>query len=95
MNQGGTVINAGLTGKGVLHKRAKYPAPGDPTLHVRMLKIEAHGDFWKGRLKPKIRLMGYWLERAGFKPGKQVHITCIAPGVLELRSPAAVIMDKT
>jgi hypothetical protein len=36
-------------------------------LLVRTLKIEADGDRWKG-IKPKIRLMGRWLERAGFRP---------------------------
>ena len=53
---------------------------------IRRLKIEEHGDGWQGLLKPKIRLMGRWLERAGFKPGSHVHIVCTAPGVLELRS---------
>jgi len=53
---------------------------------VRRLKIEEHGDGWKNGLKPKIRLIGRWLENAGFKPGSHVHIFCVAPGVLELRS---------
>lgn len=52
----------------------------EPSPTVRMLKIEADGDFWKGLIKPKIRLMGRWLERAGFRPGHCVHITCVAPG---------------
>lgn len=56
---------------------------------VRQLKIEAEGDAWKGLFKPKIRLMGRWLERAGFRPGNRVHVTCIAPGVIELRSTDA------
>jgi hypothetical protein len=30
---------------------------------IRTLKIEADGDSWKGRIRPKIRLMGHWLER--------------------------------
>jgi hypothetical protein len=34
--------------------------------------------------------MGHWLERAGFKPGTRVSITCMAPGVIELRSDAAM-----
>jgi hypothetical protein len=59
----------------------------EPNLPVRRLKIEATGDFWKGLTKPKIRLMGRWLERAGFRPGNRVHVTCVAPGVIELRSP--------
>jgi type I toxin-antitoxin system toxin SymE len=54
------------------------------------LKIEADGDFWKGLIKPKIRLMGRWLEQAGFRPGNRVHVTCIAPGVIELRSLDAI-----
>ena len=51
----------------------------------RTLKIEADGDFWKGLTKPKIRLMGRWLERAGFSPGNRVQVTCVAPGIIELR----------
>ena len=53
---------------------------------ARRLKIEEQGDHWKGRLKPKIRLTGRWLERAGFKPGSHVYVVGMAPGVLELRS---------
>lgn len=53
---------------------------------ARQLKIEAEGDLWKGLLKPKIRLMGRWLERAGFRPGQRVQVICLAPGVIELRS---------
>jgi hypothetical protein len=56
---------------------------------VRRLKIEEHGDGWGGLLKPKIRLMGRWLEKAGFRPGSHVDIVCVAPGVLELRSADA------
>ncbi len=59
---------------------------------VRTLKIEADGDFWKGVTKPKIRLMGRWLERAGFSPGNRVHVTCVAPGVIELGSPDALMV---
>lgn len=42
-------------------------------LAVRKLKIEADGDFWKGLMKPKIRLMGRWLARAGFQPGIRIR----------------------
>ena len=59
-------------------------------LPVRTLKIEADGDFWRRRIKPKIRIMGHWLERAGFSPGNRVHVTCVAPGVIELRANALV-----
>lgn len=54
----------------------------------RTLKVEAEGDTWKGGIKPKIRLKGNWLERAGFKPGNRVSVICIAAGVLELRCGA-------
>jgi len=64
------------------------PHHDEPHQPTRSLKIETEGDFWKGYTKPKIRLMGRWLERAGFKPGQRVHVTCLSPGVLELRSPA-------
>ena len=61
----------------------------------RVLKIEADGDTWKGLIKPKIRLMGRWLERAGFSPGSHVHVMCIAPGVIELRSSNASAVNET
>ena len=64
------------------------PTVPDPS--VRQLTIEAVGDFWKGLILPKIRLTGRWLERAGFNPGGQVRVTCVAPGVMELRSLDAV-----
>lgn len=53
---------------------------------IRTLKIEEDGDFWKGDIKPKIRLRGLWLQQAGFQPGTRVSVNCIAHGVLELRS---------
>ena len=58
-----------------------------PRASVRRLKIEAGGDTWKKLIKPKIRLTGRWLERAGFRPGNHVQVTCVSPGVIELRSP--------
>ena len=65
----------------------------DPHPPVRTLKIEADGDAWKGVLKAKIRLMGRWLERAGFKAGTRVSVTCLAPGIIELRSDAFMINE--
>jgi hypothetical protein len=53
---------------------------------VRTLKIEAEVDSWQRLIKPKIRLVGRWLERAKFSPGDRVHVKCIARGVIELRS---------
>jgi hypothetical protein len=61
----------------------------------RSLKIEAHGDVWEGRIKPKIRIMGRWLEQAGFKPGGRVEITCLAPGLMELRSAESVALTES
>ena len=52
----------------------------------RKLKIEADGDGWLGSVKPKIRLTGKWLERAGFNPGSHVEVICHAPGIIELRA---------
>ena len=62
------------------------PSEFAASLPLRILKIEADGDAWKGAIKPKIRLMGRWLERAGFKPDTRVRVRCVAPGVIELRS---------
>ena len=67
----------------------------EPQPTIRTLQIEAEGDPWKGLIKPKIRLMGRWLEQAGFKPGRRVQVTCVAPGVIELRSPDALIANET
>jgi hypothetical protein len=52
----------------------------------RSLKIEADGDGWAAKIKPKIRLKGNWLERAGFRPGSRGKVTCVAVGIIELRS---------
>ena len=52
---------------------------------ARSLKIEAIGDFVYRRIKPRIRLSGQWLERAGFKPGHRVEISSPNPGELSLQ----------
>jgi hypothetical protein len=54
------------------------------TSGVRTLKIEAVGDFAGHRVKPRIRLTGHWLERAGFRPGHRVEISSSRPGELSL-----------
>jgi hypothetical protein len=51
----------------------------------RSLKIEAVGDFAYNKIKPRIRLSGHWLERAGFKPGHRVVILVPRPGELTLQ----------
>lgn len=67
----------------------------EPHPNVRTLQIEAEGDLWKGLIKPKIRFMGRWLEQAGFAPHQRVQVTCVAPGVIELRSPDAVGLNES
>lgn len=63
----------------------------------RTLKIEAVGDFAYRRVKPRIRLSGHWLERAGFRPGDRVSVKCVAEGVIELRSEdtAVFMLNET
>lgn len=63
----------------------------------RTIKIEEDGDRWKGRTKPKIRLCGNWLERAGFRPGNRVTVIPISQGVIELRSenPDVLLLYET
>lgn len=56
------------------------------TNQVRSLKIEKTGDFFKGKIIPRIRIAGQWLEQAGFKPGQRVEIRFEQPGILTLRS---------
>lgn len=51
----------------------------------RTLKIESAGDYWRGRVTPKIRLAGHWLERAGFKPGNRAEIKIGERGTLTLK----------
>jgi hypothetical protein len=54
-------------------------------MKTRTLKIETAGDFWRGKVSPKIRLTGRWLERAGFAPGHRVTVEISQPGTLTLR----------
>ena len=66
------------------------PSDSTPCASHRTLKIEEEGDFAANRIKPKIRLMGRWLEKAGFRPGGRVHVVCVGPGIIELRAPIAL-----
>jgi hypothetical protein len=54
-------------------------------MRARSIKIETTGDFWLGKIKPRIRLTGRWLARAGFKPGHRVEVRSEKPGTLTLR----------
>jgi hypothetical protein len=58
------------------------------TAKARTLKIEAVGDFAYRKIKPRIRLSGQWLERAGFKPGHRAVIHAPRPGELRLQFKA-------
>ena len=55
------------------------------TIQVRSLAIETTGDFFHGKIIPRIRIAGQWLEQAGFKPGHRVEVSCDQPGSLTLR----------
>ena len=68
----------------------QFPNDSTPCASTRTLKIEEEGDFSAKRIKPKIRLMGRWLEKAWFSPGGRVHVVCRAPGIIELRTPVAL-----
>lgn len=69
--------------------------PSAPTEQpMRRIKVEAQGDrSWK-RIKPKIRLMGKWLERAGFAPGTHVEIRPLSTGRMELRSDVSALANN-
>jgi len=54
-------------------------------MNARTLTIERTGDFFYGKITPKIRLAGRWLERAGFKAGHRVEVRLDQPGTLTLR----------
>jgi hypothetical protein len=54
-------------------------------MNARTLKIEATGDFFRGKVKPRIRLTGYWLEQAGFKAGHRVQVRSSEPGTLSVQ----------
>ena len=75
---------------GLLESNPLLPTEANPA--VRKLKIETDGDPYKGDIKPKIRIIGRWLERAGFRPGNHVQVTCIPPGVIELRAPDPMLV---
>ena len=58
----------------------------------RTLKIEAVGDFAERKTKPRIRLSGHWLEKAGFKPGHRVAIYVSRVGELTVRFEEHIIV---
>jgi len=64
-------------------------------MKTRTLAIERTGDFWRGKITPRIRLTGKWLERAGFRPGHRVEVISEQPGILTLRFVAEVASSAT
>jgi hypothetical protein len=58
---------------------------GNSERQRRLLKVEAIGDPWRGRIIPRIRIAGQWLERAGFKPDNRVEVVIGHPGKIMLR----------
>jgi hypothetical protein len=53
----------------------------------RSLAIEELGtSFQVEKRVPLVRLKGHWLKAAGFPAGKRVTVTCLSPGVMELRA---------
>ena len=54
-------------------------------MNARRLKVEAEGDPWEKNIRPKIRLVGKWLEKMGFPPERHVEVSPVEPGVLQIR----------
>ena len=53
----------------------------------RSLAIEELGtSFQVEKRVPLVRLKGHWLKAAGFTAGKRLTVTCLSPGVMELRA---------
>jgi hypothetical protein len=44
-------------------------------MNSRRIKIEAAGDAFLDKIKPRIRLNGLWLNQAGFTAGNHVQVT--------------------
>jgi hypothetical protein len=57
----------------------------EKSIRGRTLKIEAVGDSFYRKIKPRIRLSGHWLEQAGFKPGHRAIIQVPSPGKMSLQ----------
>ena len=65
---------------------SQLPRPNPPIgSRRRTLKIETVGDFARGKIMPRIRLTGQWLEQAGFKPGHRVEISHSKAGEMVLQ----------
>jgi len=61
----------------------------------RSLAIEELGtSFQVEKRVPLVRLKGHWLKAAGFTAGKRVTVTCLSPGVMELRAELNLILGE-
>ena len=87
MNQ--AVLQASTEGRDLWQRQARKILAAEirnaPPARWRNVKIEATGDFWRGRVRPRIVLVGKWLEAAGFKSGHRVEIRVRRSGVLTVR----------
>ena len=53
----------------------------------RSLAIEELGtSFQVEKRVPLVRLKGHWLKAAGFAAGNRLTVTCLSPGIIELRA---------
>lgn len=57
----------------------------DSRRQTRSLAVESFYIFRRGKVVPRIRISGEWLEQAGFHPGHRVEIVIEQPGTLSLR----------
>ena len=70
----------------------QQPKPWAPGMK-RFLAIEELGTSFQAEKRvPLVRLKGHWLKAAGFAAGNRVTVTCLSPGVIELR---AGVMPQT
>ena len=53
--------------------------------NYRKLKVEEVGDFWRKNTKPRIRLSGKWMMKAGILPNNYVKVSNPQPGMLVLQ----------
>ena len=82
------LLQPSTEGQGFWHRQARKNLAAESRAirpaESRTLKIEATGDFAAGKITPKIRLTGQWLEQAGFKPGHRVEVWLDEPGKITL-----------
>jgi hypothetical protein len=61
----------------------------------RSLAIEELGtSFQVEQRVPLVRLKGHWLKAAGFTACKRVTVTCLSPGIMELRAETVSAMPE-